>query len=190
MNYCSECGAKVALRIPDGDSRPRHVCPRCGEIHYLNPKLVVGCIAEWDEDERILLCRRAIEPGYGLWTLPAGFMENGESTGDAALRETAEEALARVAIGPLFALINIPHIDQIHLFYRARLLDADFGAGEESIETDLFNAAQIPWSQLAFRSVAFCLEAYFKDRRSGLFSLHESTLPPPRAEENRSGGNG
>lgn len=178
MNYCSECGAKVALRIPDGDLRPRHVCSRCGEIHYLNPRLVIGCVAEWEEG--ILLCRRAIEPGYGLWTLPAGFMENGESTAEAALRETAEEACARVAIGPLFALVNIPHIDQVHLFYRARLLAADFGAGEESLETGLFDEARIPWSQLAFRSVAFCLEAYFEDRRSGVFGLHETSLPPPR----------
>lgn len=174
MNYCSECGAELALRVPEGDLRLRHVCLRCGEIHYLNPKLVVGCIAEWEEG--VLLCRRAIEPAYGLWTLPAGFMENGEATGEAARRETAEEACARVAIGPLFALINIPHINQVHLFYRARLLDADFGAGEESLESALFDEARIPWNALAFRSVALCLETYFADRRSGVFAFHESSL--------------
>ncbi|MDR1935537.1 MAG: NUDIX hydrolase [Candidatus Accumulibacter sp.] len=177
MNYCSQCGAKVVLRVPEGDSRPRHVCPQCGEIHYLNPKLVIGCLAEWED--RLLLCRRAIEPRYGLWTLPAGFMENGESTAQAALRETGEEACARVAIGPLFALVNIPHIDQVHLFYRARMLDADFAAGEESLETRLFDEARIPWDRLAFRSVAFCLEAYFTDRRAGAFGFHETSLPPP-----------
>ena len=177
MNYCTKCGAEVVLRVPEGDSRPRHVCPRCGEIHYLNPRLVIGCIAEWDE--RILLCRRAIEPRCGLWTLPAGFMENGESTAQAALRETAEEACARVAIEQLFALVSIPHIDQVHLFYRARLLDAGFGAGEESLETMLFDETSLPWDQLAFPSVAFCLEAYFRDRRAGAFGFHESTLPPP-----------
>jgi ADP-ribose pyrophosphatase YjhB (NUDIX family) len=172
-----ECGAKLVLRVPEGDSRPRHVCPRCGEIHYLNPKLVIGCIAEWDG--RILLCRRAIEPRYGLWTLPAGFMENGESTAQAALRETAEEACARAAVEQLFALISIPHIDQVHLFYRARMLDAGFDAGEESLETRLFDEPGIPWERLAFRSVALCLEAYFRDRRAGAFGFHESTLPPP-----------
>jgi ADP-ribose pyrophosphatase YjhB (NUDIX family) len=177
MNYCTKCGAKVVLRVPEGDSRPRHVCPRCGEIHYLNPKLVIGCIAEWDG--RTLLCRRAIEPRYGLWTLPAGFMENGESTAQAALRETAEEACARVAIEQLFALVSIPHISQAHLFYRARLLDAGFGASEESLETRLFDEPGIPWNRLAFRSVAFCLEAYFRDRRAGAFEFHENTLPPP-----------
>jgi ADP-ribose pyrophosphatase YjhB (NUDIX family) len=178
MNYCSKCGAKVVLRIPEGDLRPRHVCPQCGEIHYLNPRLVIGCIAEWKE--RILLCRRAIEPAYGRWTLPAGFMENGESTGEAARRETVEEACAHVSIGPLFALVNIPHIDQVHLFYRAHLLDANFGAGEESLETKLFDEARIPWKRLAFRSVIFCLETYFEDRRSGVFGFHEISLPPPK----------
>ncbi|MDR0577531.1 MAG: NUDIX hydrolase [Candidatus Accumulibacter sp.] len=177
MNHCTRCGAKVALRVPEGDSRLRHVCGRCGEIHYLNPKLVIGCVAEWEG--RLLLCRRAIEPRHGLWTLPAGFMENGESTTQAALRETREEACARVVIDRLFALISIPHIDQVHLFYRARLLDAEFDAGEESLETALFDEPRIPWDRLAFRSVAFCLETYFADRRAGAFGFHEHTLPPP-----------
>ncbi|MDR3300865.1 MAG: NUDIX hydrolase [Candidatus Accumulibacter sp.] len=177
MNYCTQCGAKVVLRVPEGDSRQRHVCPRCGEIHYLNPKLVIGCIAEWED--RLLLCRRAIEPCYGLWTLPAGFMENGESTAQAALRETGEEACARVAVEQLFALVSIPRINQVHLFYRAKLLDAVFGVGEESLETALLDEHRIPWGQLAFPSVIFCLQAYFSDRRRGAFGFHESTLPPP-----------
>lgn len=177
MNYCTQCGTHVELRIPEGDSHLRHVCPQCGEIHYQNPKVIVGCIAEWEQ--RILLCRRAIEPCYGLWTLPAGFMENGESTTQAALRETYEEACARVSIEGLFALINIPHISQVHLFYRARLLDTNFGAGEESLETQLFSEDEIPWHELAFSSVDQCLKAYFGDRRTGRFEFHEATLAPP-----------
>ena len=177
MNYCTQCGTHVELRIPEGDSHLRHVCPQCGEIHYQNPKVIVGCIAEWEQ--RILLCRRAIQPCYGLWTLPAGFMENGESTTQAALRETYEEACARVSIERLFALINIPHISQVHLFYRARLLDTNFGAGEESLETQLFSEDEIPWHELAFSSVDQCLKAYFGDRRTGRFEFHEATLAPP-----------
>ena len=177
MNYCTQCGTHVELRIPEGDSHLRHVSPQCGEIHYQNPKVIVGCIAQWEQ--RILLCRRAIEPCYGLWTLPAGFMENGESTTQAALRETYEEACARVSIEGLFALINIPHISQVHLFYRARLLDTNFGAGEESLETQLFSEDEIPWNELAFSSVDQCLKAYFGDRRTGRFEFHETTLAPP-----------
>ena len=177
MNYCTQCGTHVELRIPDGDSHLRHVCPQCGEIHYQNPKVIVGCIAEWEH--RILLCRRAIEPCYGLWTLPAGFMENGESTTQAALRETHEEACARVSIEQLFALVNIPHISQVHLFYRAHLLDTNFGPGEESLETQLFSEDEIPWHELAFSSVDHCLKAFFGDRRSGHFGFHETTLAPP-----------
>ena len=174
MKFCSQCGATVELRIPDGDSLPRHVCTRCAIIHYQNPKLVVGCVAEWDG--KILLCRRAIEPRHGYWTLPAGFMENGESTLAAALRETVEEACARVELDALFALINIPGIDQVHLFYHGHLTDGVFAAGPESLETRLFDEADIPWNDLAFRSVTFCLRAYFDDRRAGCFVLHETTL--------------
>ena len=176
MNYCAECGSPVEFRVPDGDNLPRHVCPRCEVIHYLNPKLVIGCLAEWKGN--ILLCRRAIEPRYGFWTLPAGFMENGESTTQAALRETHEEACARVKIDDLFALINVPKISQVHLFYRGQLLDTDFAAGTESLETKLFAEADIPWNELAFPSVEHCLNAYFTDRRAGRFGFHEETLGP------------
>lgn len=186
MNYCSHCGAAVELRVPPGDTLPRHVCPRCAAIHYENPKLVIGCVAQWQGD--ILLCRRAIEPRHGLWTLPAGFMENGETTRAAALRETFEEACARVEIDDLFCLVNVPHIDQVHLFYRGRLLEPNFAAGSESLETALFAEADIPWPQLAFRSVAYCLKAYFADRRSGRFVLHESALPPPAPATDRRPG--
>ena len=176
MKYCPHCGAPVEIRIPPGDNLARHVCTRCATIHYLNPKLVVGCVSEWQG--QVLLCRRAIEPRHGRWTLPAGFMENGESTTQAALRETLEEACARVVIDDLFALVNVPHINQVHLFYRGRLLDTDFAAGVESLETALFSEDDIPWPELAFGSVTRCLAAYFADRRAGGFRFHEDELAP------------
>ncbi len=177
MKFCAECGTPVEFLIPPDDVLPRHVCPQCATIHYRNPKLVVGCIAEWQG--RILLCRRAIEPAHGRWTLPAGFMENGESTQQAALRETLEEACARVDIDALFSLISIPHIDQVHLFYRGRLLDTAFSPGVESLETRLFCENDVPWDELAFRSITHCLRAYFADRLAGHFDLHEETLSAP-----------
>src|SRR5262245_48027551 len=132
MKFCSNCGGAVLSRVPPGDSLPRHVCDACGSIHYSNPKLVLGAVAEWEG--RIRLCRRAIEPRYGYWTLPAGFMENAESTAEAAARETLEEAGARVEIGDAFSMISVPYVNQVHVFYRARLLDLDFKAGVESLE--------------------------------------------------------
>ncbi len=170
MNFCSECGSAVVLRVPDGDNLPRHVCPDCGTIHYQNPKMVVGSIPEWDG--KVLLCRRAIEPKYGLWTLPAGFMENGETTLEGAARETLEEAGARVEMGELYTLVNLPHINQVYLMFRARLLDLDFQSGIESLETRLFSEAEIPWNEIAFRTVRTTLEHYFSDRRSGSFGFH------------------
>lgn len=158
IRFCTQCGHAVSLRIPPGDNLPRSVCEYCEHIHYENPKLVVGCVAEWEG--RILLCKRAIAPREGLWTLPAGFMENAESTQQAALRETWEEALAHVVPGPLFALVNVPHISQVHLFYRGVLVDGQHAPGEESLETKLLAEAEIPWEELAFRSVRFCLERY------------------------------
>ncbi len=175
MNFCSQCGEAVRLSIPEGDNLPRHVCESCGTIHYQNPKLVIGCIAEWQG--KVLLCRRSIAPRYGLWTLPAGFMENGETTRQAALRETLEEACARIDLGDPFSLVNIPHINQVHLFYRARLRDTGFAAGLETLETALFAEQAIPWPELAFQSVTLCLRAYFADRKAGHFVLHEDELP-------------
>ena len=167
MNYCGNCGARVKLSVPPGDNRPRHVCTRCGEIHYLNPKMVTGCIPTWED--RVLLCRRAIEPRYGLWTLPAGFMENGESCQEGAARETLEEANARVRIRQLYTTFNLPHIDQVYLLFRGELLDLDFSPGEESLEVELFREEEIPWEELAFAVVKETLKLYFADRRSGSY---------------------
>ncbi len=177
MNFCSHCGARVVLAIPPDDTMPRHVCPQCGTIHYQNPKLVVGAIPEWED--RILLCRRAIEPRRGLWTLPAGYMENGETTAQGAARETLEEAGARVAIGALYSLYDLPHINQVYLMFRARLLDLDFAAGAESMEVALFREQDIPWHLLAFRTVEATLRAYFDDRRRGHYGFHRGELTPP-----------
>ncbi|MHB8915582.1 MAG: NUDIX hydrolase [Thiobacillus sp.] len=170
MNFCSHCGSTVVVGTPDGDHLPRHMCPVCGTIHYQNPKMVVGCIPEWED--KILLCRRAIEPKYGLWTLPAGFMENGETTLEGAARETWEEAGARIEMGSLYTLFNLPHINQVYLMFRARLLDLDYQSGIESLETRLFSEAEIPWDDIAFRTVRATLELYFADRRSGGFEFH------------------
>ena len=177
MKFCSACGARVALKVPPGDSLPRHVCDACGTIHYSNPKMVVGAIPEWED--RILLCRRAIEPRYGLWTLPAGFMENGETVADAARRETLEEAKARVRLHEMFSFLSVAHINQVHIFYRAQLLDLDFGPGEESLDVALFYENEIPWQELAFRTVSTTLRHYFEDRRNGGFRLHAGDIPPP-----------
>lgn len=165
MNYCSQCGAEVSVLVPSGDNRPRHVCTSCGTVHYQNPKIVVGCIPEWKD--KVLLCRRAIEPRYGLWTLPAGFMERGETTLAGAARETLEEANARVTIGTLYSLFNLPHIDQVYMLFRGRLLDLDFHPGEESLEVRLFTESEIPWDALAFAVVKETLELYFRDRAAG-----------------------
>ena len=155
MRFCSDCGAAVALKIPPGDNLPRFVCDACGTIHYTNPRMVIGCIPEWED--KILLCTRAIEPRHGYWTLPAGFMENGESTMQAALRETLEEANARVELGSLFSMLSVPHVNQVHIFYRARLLDLDFGPGSESLEVALYEESAIPWKDLAFRTISTTL---------------------------------
>lgn len=174
MKFCSDCGAAVSLKIPAGDSLPRYVCDACATIHYQNPKMIVGCIAEWEK--RILLCRRAIEPRMGLWTVPAGFMENGETTAQGAARETLEEANARVEVGPLYAMYNIPHINQVYILFRARLLDLDFSAGTESLEVKLFDEADIPWEQIAFATVRNTLTHYYSDRKAGEYRFHLGTI--------------
>lgn len=169
MKFCANCGAPISRRIPPGDDRPRHVCDTCGRIFYQNPKLVAGCIPE--RDGKILLCRRAIEPRSGYWTLPAGFMENGETTQEAAARETKEEALAEVEIGALFTYLNIPHINQVYVVFLAKLL-SDYGTGAESSDTGLFSEAEIPWPEIAFPAIEVSLELYFQDRRRGAFGIH------------------
>ena len=178
MPYCSVCGAPTAASIPAGDNRLRQVCGACGTIHYENPKLVVGALAEWED--RILMCRRAIEPRLGYWTLPAGFMENGESTAEGALRETLEEACARVEIGDMLTLISVPYIAQVHVVYRARLLDLDFSPGVESLEVVLMGEQDIPWDDIAFRTVKVTLRRYFEDRKKGSFGIHAVDLEPPK----------
>ncbi len=176
IHFCSACASPVDLRIPEGDNRLRPICSRCGHIHYENPRLVVGCVVE--HERRILLCRRAIEPRHGFWTLPAGFMENGETTADAALRETLEEACANALLDAPFAMVSIPHISQVHLFYRGTLPTQVFSPGTESLEVALFDEADIPWQELAFRSVSLCLKHYFADRRAGRFGFHTADLAP------------
>jgi ADP-ribose pyrophosphatase YjhB (NUDIX family) len=174
MKYCSQCGSQVEITIPTGDNRPRHVCQACGTIHYQNPKVVVGCIPVWEES--VLLCRRAIEPRYGFWTLPAGFMENGETSQQGAARETLEEACARVDVEGLYTLFNLPHISQVYLLFRSRLLDLDFAAGEESLEVGLFEEAAIPWDEIAFPVIRESLRLYFGDREQGIFPLRGGTI--------------
>ena len=171
MNFCSRCGSpKMVWRVPDGDNRPRHVCDACGEIFYENPKIVAGCVPVWGD--QVLLCRRNIEPRYGYWTLPAGFMELGETTEQGAVRETVEEAGAHIELQGLYTLLNVVRVGQLHLFYRARLLDTDFAPGPETIEAQLFAEPEIPWDDLAFRTVRETLKRFFEDRRQGQFGLH------------------
>lgn len=175
MKFCSACGtSKLEHRIPDGDTLPRFVCGECGTIHYQNPKIVVGCLPEWEGG--VLLCKRAIEPRHGLWTLPAGFLENGETLMDGALRETLEEAHARVELGALYTVISLPQINQVYMMFRSRLLDLGFGPGAESLEVRLFDESEIPWESLAFRTITRTLRNYFLDRRQGAFTLHVSAL--------------
>ena len=175
MNFCSHCGSpSLVFRVPDGDNMPRFVCADCSTIHYQNPKIVVGCLPE--SQGRVLLCKRAIEPRYGLWTLPAGFLENGETIVAGALRETLEEARARVEPGDLYTVISLPQINQVYMMFRARLLDLDFGPGPESLEVKLYEEADIPWEALAFRTITRTLRNYFLDRRQRVFPLRVSSL--------------
>ncbi len=174
MKFCPNCAAPLVKRVPPGDSLPRDLCDACGSIHYQNPRMVVGCVPEWEG--RILLCRRAIEPRYGYWTLPAGFMENGESTGQGAARETLEEAGARVELTGPFSMISVPYVNQVHLFFRARLLDLDFKPGDESLEVALFEEARVPWKDVAFRTVGLTLKHWFADRARGTFGFHAEDI--------------
>jgi ADP-ribose pyrophosphatase YjhB (NUDIX family) len=174
MNFCSACGSPVSLRNPEGDHFTRYICDACGVVHYQNPKLIVGCVPE--HEGRILLCRRAIEPRLGFWTIPAGFMENGETTQEGAARESFEEAQARVEIGSLLAVVHVLHADQVHVMFRASLPEPQFGPAPESLEVGLFAEDEIPWSDIAFRSVDFALRRYFDDRRRGVENHYFTTL--------------
>jgi ADP-ribose pyrophosphatase YjhB (NUDIX family) len=186
MNFCSNCGQTVTFKPPSGDDRSRYCCDYCGVIHYQNPRIVVGCIPEAG-DNKILLCRRAIEPCFGKWTLPAGYLENGETVAAGAERETLEEAHARVEILAPYALYNICHVNQIYLMFRARLKDHNFHAGRESLEVKLFSENDIPWEEIAFRVINATLLKYYDDRRTGRFSFYMGNIPnpnpdPPNAE--------
>ncbi len=174
MKFCSQCGQPVTQQVPEGDNLPRYVCTACSHIHYQNPNIVAGCVAEYDG--RILLCRRAIEPRRGYWTIPAGFMENNETTQQAASREAEEEALATVEIGSLLAIVHVLHANQVHMMFRARLPRPEFGIGLESLEVKLCSEQEIPWQDIAFRSVDFALRRYFEDRRAGCELHHFRTL--------------
>ena len=186
IKFCSACGAdRIEFRVPDGDNLPRFVCTACGAIHYQNPKVVVGCLPEWEE--QVLLCRRAIEPRHGLWTLPAGFLENGETIAAGAIRETQEEAGARVTIGELYTMISLPQISQIYMMFRARLLDLDFAPGPESLEARLFHEDEIPWEEIAFRTIGRTLRNYFLDRKLGIFPMRLSVLERKQPQPDVSG---
>ncbi len=166
MRFCSDCGAQNKRSRPDGDNLDRHVCTDCGKIHYINPKVVVGAVCEWEG--KILLCKRAIDPRSGFWTIPAGFMEIEESTEQGAIRETMEEANAAIEITDLLAIYNIVRLSQVQIFYRARMLTPDFAAGIETLELDLFRIEDIPWDDLAFPTVHWILSKAIaeKDRPS------------------------
>ena len=174
MKFCSNCGSPVVKRVPPGDTLARWVCDHCGEIHYQNPRLVVGSIPEYEG--KVLLCRRAIEPRYGYWTLPAGFMEIDETTAQVALRETLEEAGARIELDAPFSMISVPRVNQVHLFYRARVLELGFKPGEETLEVALWEESNIPWPEIAFRTVGLTLKHWFADRGSGAFGFHAEDL--------------
>jgi ADP-ribose pyrophosphatase YjhB (NUDIX family) len=174
MKFCCYCASPLVSRVPPGDNLPRWICDECGEIHYQNPKLVIGTIPE--HRGKLLLCRRAIEPRYGYWTLPAGFMENSETAAQGAARETLEEAGARVELGAPFSMVSVPRVNQVHLFYLARVVDLDFKPGEETLEVALFDEADLPWKDIAFRTVGLTLKLWLSDRKAGAFTFHAEDI--------------
>ncbi len=174
MNFCSQCGEPVARKVPQGDNRERFVCDACDTVHYQNPRIVTGCLATWED--RVLLARRAIEPRAGYWTLPAGFLENGETPAAGAARETLEEAVAEVEIIDLYTMFSLPHISQVYCFYRATLPEPRFSAGAESTDVALFAEHEIPWEELAFPVIRDTLQFYFEDRARGHFQMRARDL--------------
>ncbi len=178
MKFCSQCGGTITEMIPEGDNRLRFVCGACETIHYQNPRIVAGCLPVLDG--QVLLCKRAIEPRRGHWTLPAGFMENGETVQQAAERETREEACAKVTALQLYTLFDLPHINQVYMFFRAELVDNGFRAGDETLEVRLFTQADIPWSELAFPTVGRTLEYFFADRVQQTFPVRNEAIEPMR----------
>ncbi|MCK6432615.1 MAG: NUDIX hydrolase [Burkholderiaceae bacterium] len=170
IRHCRDCGHAVEYRVPADDNRERATCPRCGTIHYENPLNVVGTVPIWND--QVLLCRRAIEPRRGLWTLPAGFMELGETVAEGAVRETVEESGARVQLEGLFTVLSVVHVGQVHLFYRARMLDATLDPGPETLEARLFHEHEVPWDEIAFRTVRETLRHYYTCRARGDYPLY------------------
>jgi ADP-ribose pyrophosphatase YjhB (NUDIX family) len=170
IKYCRVCGTPVAYVIPADDNRERAVCPSCATVHYENPLNVVGTVPVWGA--QVLLCKRAIEPRRGLWTLPAGFHELGETTAEGALRETIEEAGAQIELGPLFSVLNVARVGQVHLFYLATMRSQVLAPGSETLEARLFREDEVPWDEIAFRTVRETLRYFFDDRRRGQFGVH------------------
>jgi ADP-ribose pyrophosphatase YjhB (NUDIX family) len=178
VKYCSACGAEMTNRVPVDDDQVRPVCERCGHVHYDNPKLVVGCIPVLGD--QVLLCRRNIEPRKGKWTLPAGYLENGETVEQGAVRETLEETRSRVAIVAPYRMFNLVFVHQIYLMFRARLLDTDFGPTKESTEVRLFCETEIPWEDIAFESIRQTLADYFSDRSAQAYPFEIKQILPPK----------
>jgi ADP-ribose pyrophosphatase YjhB (NUDIX family) len=174
VKFCPQCGSSVEFKVPEGDDRERHVCDRCDVIHYHNPKVIVGCLPE--HDGKVLLCKRAIEPRYGYWTLPAGFMENRETTAEGAAREMVEEAAAVATDTTLYRVFDVPHISQVYVFYRCGIEDGSYGIGPESLESQLFSEDEIPWNDLAFPVVHELLREFFDDRRSENYPVRHSVI--------------
>ncbi|HWK60530.1 MAG TPA: NUDIX hydrolase [Eoetvoesiella sp.] len=179
QKFCSQCGSSLTQRIPADDSRIRDVCDNCGAIHYQNPRNVVGVLPVLGD--KVLLCRRAIHPRYDKWTLPAGFMELGETTAQGAERETQEEAGAQIELGPLYTVIDVPYANQVHFFFLAKVLSTELNPGPESLEAGFFSKSEIPWDDLAFRTVSTTLEHYFNDQPSGRFPMRHYDIPWPVA---------
>ena len=176
MKYCSNCGLHVKRSIPPGDDRPRFVCEACSTVYYENPKVVVGAIPEWEG--KILLCRRAIEPCHGKWTLPAGYLENGETLSEGAKREALEEANARIKQLTPYTLFNLTFVNQVYFIFRSILTDLDYMPGHESLEVRLFKEEEMPWDKLAFSAVRESLMLFFKDRAAGAFRFHMGDILP------------
>lgn len=177
MNFCSRCGSTITRKVPDGDDRERFVCENCNTIHYQNPRIVAGCLVA--HGDKVLLCRRAIEPRYGYWTLPAGFMENGESLEECAARETWEEAYAHVEIHQLYSVYSLPYLNQVYQLFRATLLEETFATGPESLEVALFSEEEIPWDEMAFPVMGETLKHYFSDRTKQHFPIRSEAFTKP-----------
>ncbi len=171
MNFCSHCGsANLTFKVPEGDNRSRHICTNCETIHYSNPKIVSGCLPVWED--KVLLCKRSIEPRYGYWNIPSGYLENGESVEEGAVREVYEEALATVSDLKLKSIYSLPHINQVYIHFVGQLENGQYAIGEESLDVKLFDETEIPWQEMAFTSSIFTLKKFFEDRKNSYQKVH------------------